>query len=344
MENKLYPLVTVLMSTYNNEKTVGRAIDSILNQTFTDYEFLIINDASKDRTEQVIKGFSDSHIRIINNKKNLGLTRSLNKGLKEAKGKYLARIDADDISLPKRLEKQVNFLQNNPDFILIGTSFNIINKKGKIIKKVEFNLNPEELYYDLIFQNMFAHSSVLFKLEDVIKLGEYSERLKYAQDYDLWCKLSKKGKIWVLPDILTKWCDDPSNISNQKRRKQQKIGKDIFINNLKSLKVNQNVIDNANYLHNFYDDEFIDCPKEKIKSTFDALLGINDKIINNSPSFYNKRDLKKVSYKNVIDLLTRIYKNTKYKKKVLSFLFRNFFNIALDIAVLKKILNAIKAR
>ena len=339
MENKLYPLVTVLMSTYNNEKTVSRAIDSILNQTFTDYEFLIINDASKDRTERVIKRFSDSRIRIISNKKNLGLTRSLNKGLKEAKGKYLARIDADDISLPKRLEKQVNFLQNNPDFILIGTSFNIINKKGKIIKKVEFNLNPEELYYDLIFQNMFAHSSVLFKLEDVIKLGEYSERLKYAQDYDLWCKLSKIGKIWVLPDILTKWCDDPSNISNQKRRKQQKIGKDIFVNNLKSLKVNQNVIDNANY-----DDEFIDCPKEKIKSTFDALLGINDKIINNSPSFYNKRDLKKVSYKNVIDLLTRIYKNTKYKKKVLSFLFRNFFNIALDVAVLKKILNAIKVR
>ena len=90
MENKLYPLVTVLMSTYNNEKTVSRAIDSILNQTFTDYEFLIINDASKDRTERVIKRFSDSRIRIISNKKNLGLTRSLNKGLKEAKGKYLA--------------------------------------------------------------------------------------------------------------------------------------------------------------------------------------------------------------------------------------------------------------
>lgn len=344
MGRKLYPLVTVLMSTYNNDKTVGKAINSILNQTFNDYEFLIINDASTDKTEQKVKAFSDNRVRIINNKDNLGLTRSLNKGLEKAKGKYLARIDADDISLPQRLEKQVNFLKNNLDFVLIGTSFDIVSKKGRVIKRVKYSLYPEKLYYDLIFQNMFAHSSVLFKLEDVIKLGGYSERLKYAQDYNLWCKLSRIGKIWVLPNVLTKWCDDPGNISNKKMKQQQEIGNDIFINNLRLLKVNQDIINNADYLYNFYDDKFIDCPKEKIKSTFEALLSINNKIIHDSPAFYNKSNLKQISYRNVIDLLTRIYKNTGYKKEILSFLAKNFININLDIEALKKIIKSIKAR
>lgn len=340
MENKNDPLVTVLMSVYNNEGSVSRAISSILNQSFKDFEFLVINDGSTDNTAGIINSFNDSRIRIINNKSNLGLTRSLNKGLKKAKGKYIARIDADDFSFPERLEKQITFLESNQDFVLLGTSFNIVNNDGKIIKEVIFNTPPEKLYYDLIFQNMFAHSSVVFRLREVDNLDGYSGDLKYAQDYDLWCKLSRVGKIWVLPDLLTLWCDDPLNISNIKRKEQDLISEGIFINNLRLFNVEENVIEDSYLLHNYYDDNFTNCPEEKIHNTFKALLYINNKIVNNCPDFYSKSELRKIGYKNLIDLLTRIYKYTNNKFRVLSFLAKNCFNLRLDIEAFKKVINS----
>ncbi|GAG80393.1 unnamed protein product, partial [marine sediment metagenome] len=150
---------------------------------------------------------------------------------------------------PERLEKQIAFLENNQDFILLGTSFNIVNSSGKVIKEVLFNTLAEGLYYDLIFQNMFAHSSVVFRLREVNSVGGYSESLKYAQDYDLWSKLSRIGKIWVLPDILTLWCDDPLNISNKKRKEQDLVSKGIFTNSLRLLNVEENVVRDSYLLH-----------------------------------------------------------------------------------------------
>ena len=344
MENKNNPLVTVLMSVYNNENSVSRAINSILNQSFKDFEFLIIDDCSTDNTAGIINSFNDSRIRIINNESNLGLTQSLNIGLNKAEGKYIARIDADDFSYPERLEKQIAFLENNQDFILLGTSFNIVNSSGKVIKEVLFNTTPERLYYDLIFQNMIAHSSVVFKLKETDKLGGYSGDLKYAQDYDLWCKLSRVGKIWVLPDILTLWCDDPLNISNKKRKEQDLVSEDIFTSSLGLLGVEENVIKDSYLLHNYYDDSFINCPKEKIHSIFKSLLYINNKIVKDCPDFYSRSKLREVGCKNLIDLATRIYKNTDNKFKILSFLVKNCFNVRLDIEVFRKIMNSVLKR
>jgi len=126
------PEVTVLMSVYNGEKYLREAIDSILNQTFTDFEFLIVNDGSTDRTAEILRSYDDPRIIIINNEKNIGLTKSLNIGLRMAKGEYIARMDADDVSMPERLQKQIELLNQKKNTGLVGTYYTIINEKGKV--------------------------------------------------------------------------------------------------------------------------------------------------------------------------------------------------------------------
>ena len=122
------PKVAVLMSVYNGEKYLREAINSILSQTFNDFEFLIINDGSTDGTADILKSYTDSRIKIINNEKNIGLTKSLNKGLKIAKGEYIARQDADDISMPERLKEEVAFLEIHKDYAVVGTFVKILNE------------------------------------------------------------------------------------------------------------------------------------------------------------------------------------------------------------------------
>ena len=117
------PMVTVLMAVYNGEKFLKEAMESILTQTFTDFEFLIINDGSTDNSVKIIEEFNDPRIRLIHNEKNLKLIASLNKGISLAKGKYIARMDCDDISMPYRLEKEVDFLENSLEYGLVGTCY-----------------------------------------------------------------------------------------------------------------------------------------------------------------------------------------------------------------------------
>ena len=162
------PKVTVLMSVYNGEKHLREAIDSILNQTFGDFEFLIINDGSTDRTADILQSYQDSRIKIIHNEKNIGLTKSLNKGLKLAKGEYLARMDADDISYPNRLEVQYEYMEKNPNVGIVGSWNDVIDDIGNTIGFWKCNYSSEEIYYILNFRNCLTHCSVLFKKELVI--------------------------------------------------------------------------------------------------------------------------------------------------------------------------------
>ena len=117
------PRVSVVMPAYNAEKYIGEAIDSILNQTFTDFEFIIIDDGSSDRTADIVKSYSDPRIRLLANERNSGIVASLNRGIQKATGKYIARMDADDYSRLDRIKKQVDFLDNHPEVIALGTSF-----------------------------------------------------------------------------------------------------------------------------------------------------------------------------------------------------------------------------
>lgn len=186
------PKITVLMSVYNGEKYLREAIDSILNQTFTDFEFLIVSDGSTDGTAEILQSYHDPRIKIINNEKNRGLTKSLNKGLGMAKGEYIARMDADDISLPNRFEEQLKYLERYPETVVLGTSIYVINGAGKLLMKEIAPSDPSKI---LLNNNAFTHGSVIFKKAVVDELGYYNELFRYSQDYELWLKIAKHYKV-----------------------------------------------------------------------------------------------------------------------------------------------------
>ena len=180
MESKSNPKVTVLMSVYNGKRYLREAIDSILDQTFRDFEFLIINDGSTDSSSDIIRSYDDSRIRLIENEKNIGLTRSLNKGLKLARGEYIARMDADDRSMPERLEKEILFLDKNKNVGLVGTYFLMVNKSGKVLST--FSPGTSGLSEKLLEGNMFGHGSTMFRADCIEKVGYYREEFRSAQD------------------------------------------------------------------------------------------------------------------------------------------------------------------
>jgi hypothetical protein len=203
-EKVMTPKVTVLMSVYNAEKYLHEAMDSILNQTFQDYEFIIVNDGSTDSTLGILQGYRDPRISIINNPKNIGLTKSLNKGLKFAKGEYIARQDADDISLPGRLARQLNFMQAHPEVGGVGTWADIINPQGERLRTVQGPTNHDEICAHLLIHNPFVHTSMFVRRQTLGKVGGYQEELRYAQDYDLWWRLAQVGRVAVIPEVLVK--------------------------------------------------------------------------------------------------------------------------------------------
>ena len=216
------PKVTVLMSVYNGEKYLREAVDSILAQTFKDFEFIIINDGSTDKTAEILKSYKDARIKIVNNDKNIGLTKSLNKGLKMARGKYIARQDADDISFPKRLETQVRYLEEHKSIIAVGTCINRIDDYGETIGSFIFPISPIDIRLNLLFGRwVFAHGSIMF-CNSTINPIRYDENVLYAQDYDLWLKLSRKFSMANIKELLYNLRIYDSRIAAKQRSIQQK--------------------------------------------------------------------------------------------------------------------------
>jgi len=209
--------VSVLMSVYNGERFLSESIDSILNQTFKNYEFIIINDGSTDKSGEILHNYVDKDTRIILIKQsNKGLTYSLNKGISLARGKYIARMDADDISLPIRLEEEYKALTTNPKAVLVACFFEIINKNGNIIRPGY--VPKRHIKRLLLYKNRLVHSSVMFLKEIFNKIGRY--KLRYAQDYDLWLRLAEQGDIVVIDKILHRYRYNPSGISVTKQQEQ----------------------------------------------------------------------------------------------------------------------------
>ena len=170
-----FPLVTVLMAVYNGEKYLREAIESMLNQSYTNFEFLIINDGSTDSTEEIILSYRDERIRHMKNEQNIKLIASLNKGLDLAEGKYIARMDADDVSLPERLAKQVDFMERNLEYGLLGTWVKTLGLNPD--KEIHFKSGHDEIRFELFFHNYLHHPTVMFRKEIIKK-----NNLKY-EDY-----------------------------------------------------------------------------------------------------------------------------------------------------------------
>lgn len=179
------------------------AIDSILNQTFQDYECIIINDGSTDSTSDILTSYNDPRIRIVTNEKNFGLTKSLNIGIELAQGEYIARADADDISLPDRFLEEVTFLDNNPDIAMVGTAREIIDEFGVKIRNEIPKKDPS--FRDIYNGNPFQHSSVMIRKNVLLEFGGYDELFPACEDYALWLLIAKKYRVYNIPIPLCKW-------------------------------------------------------------------------------------------------------------------------------------------
>ncbi len=220
------------MSVYNAEKYLRDAIESILNQTFIDFEFLIINDCSTDNSKNIILSYKDIRIKYIENEKNIGLTKSLNKGIDLAKGEFIARMDADDISMPQRFERQINFFTQNPEFALCGTSLIVMNEQNEQIST--WNYENNNLKERLFFGNYFAHSSIMAKTI-VFKEFMYNENLYAAQDYFLWSQIALKYQVTNLSELLIKYRVHNESISVSKFNMQEDSVKQTFAFHLQQI-------------------------------------------------------------------------------------------------------------
>lgn len=193
------------MSVYNGMPFLPEAVKSILNQTYRNFEFIIVNDASTDESFKYLKSLKDRRIKLIENPKNLGLAASLNRGLKQAKGNYIARMDADDISLPQRFEKQMEFLLKNPSVDLCGTWAHLIDENEKTIGERKFYTSDNMIKKALAILSPIIHPTMLARKEFFKKLDGYNEKFDYAEDYELLMRAKNHFKFANLPMILFKW-------------------------------------------------------------------------------------------------------------------------------------------
>lgn len=216
--------ISALMAVYNGESYLRQAVESILDQTFRDFEFIIIDDGSSDSTWEIITEYAerDQRIMLVQNKENIGLTKSLNKGLALAQGEYVARQDADDVSLPKRFEKQVTLLNKHPEVVLASCDIEVITSEGCPVEKYQRACDSDLVAWYLLFHNRLAgHSQVMFRRKSAINLGGYSETYRCSQDYELWCRLVKVGKIAILPEVLLQQRIHSRSISAEKKLEQE---------------------------------------------------------------------------------------------------------------------------
>lgn len=199
------PKISVVMPVYNGEKYLREAIDSILNQTFTDFEFIIINDASKDRTEEIIMSYADDRIVYLKNEQNLGVAGTLNRGLEVAKGEYIARIDADDIAVPERFSKQVKYMDKHSNVGVLGSDI-IIFGEGLEDREYTFSHKKEDAKAGLFFKSSIAHPTVMLRCS-ILKDNslKYTEKYNGFEDFALWWNIAKYGDIVVIPECLVKY-------------------------------------------------------------------------------------------------------------------------------------------
>lgn len=210
-------LISVVMSAYNSEKFISGSITSILDQTYDNWELIIINDASSDNTLKIINQFSekDSRIKVIDNRKNLGLTISLNIGIKNTSGEYIARLDSDDLAEPSRLEKELDYLHTYPDVGLIGSGAHLINSFGDKIGSMNVMSQPYFVNKFIINLNPFIHSSLMFRKKALDDVGAYREKFRYSQDYDLILRLNDRYKLSNIPLPLIRWRVSDGSVTMQ---------------------------------------------------------------------------------------------------------------------------------
>jgi glycosyltransferase involved in cell wall biosynthesis len=196
------PKVSVIMPVYNGARYVRNAVDSILNQTYENFEMIVVDDASEDGTNEILSSYRDERLRLFCNNNNLGLAKSLNHAIKVSRGEYIARQDADDISHIQRLEGQVSFLDNNSEIAVLGTTTQWIDENGQTLLVWQQPTENKRIQQTLLTYCCLIHGSVMYRAQIVRDMGGYNENMRTGQDYDLWLRVSETHDIACLPEVL----------------------------------------------------------------------------------------------------------------------------------------------
>jgi len=233
------PNISVIMPVHNVEKYVSTAVQSILNQTFENFELIIIDDASTDMTYDIVNRIQDKRIIKLQNKTNIGIANTLNKGIQLANGEYIARMDGDDISKPNRLEKQLNFMESNPKLMISGTHMDLINNNGDFIKHQKKKIGKEEIEISLFFgHTSLAHPSIIMRkqLLDTFCL-RYDSAFQYAEDFDLYCRATQYASMDNLGENLIQYRIHDESVSKKYHLQQQTDAKVALFLHLRRLKL-----------------------------------------------------------------------------------------------------------
>jgi glycosyltransferase involved in cell wall biosynthesis len=222
MHNFTPPKVTVITTTYNGARFLAATIESILNQSFKDFEYVIVDDASTDESQKIIKSYQkkDHRIRCIINPTNLGPPGALNKALKFAGGEYIAVLDHDDLALPERLERQVAFLNSHKMVGVVGGQARIIDENCQTTRRLRFTTSPAEAHWQLFFGVSLLHSAFMYRYSLIEQVGGYSEQHSYICDYELLVRMAERCQITNLPDELVCYRSSPTQISSKYRKPQ----------------------------------------------------------------------------------------------------------------------------
>jgi hypothetical protein len=220
------PKVTVLLAVHNGEPFIRRCVDSVLSQTFEDFEFLIVDDASSDATAAILESYDDRRIRVVRNAENLGQAPSLNRGLSEARGGYVARIDADDWCRSERLARQVAVLDADHEVGLVGTWMDLVDDRGRPVTRLRPTISTyvEFVFHTLIMRVLISHPSAMYRREPVVGLGGYDESTAPAEDKDLWRRLLlERWRARIVAEPLVVYCLHDSQLSQTHAAYQRQV-------------------------------------------------------------------------------------------------------------------------
>lgn len=221
----MQPTISILLPTYNGARTIARAIESVQKQTYADWELLVLSDGATDDTESIVGKYAagDARIRFLKNEANMGIQKTLNRGLKEARGAYIARIDDDDFwTIDYKLSAQYAYMALHEDCVLVGTGVTVVDPSGKEVFRYLLPETDAEIRHKLLSKNCFTHSSVLFRKNTALELGGYGEdaATKHVEDYDLWLRMGQKGTFVNLPLYAIGFTFQAESISGTHKREQ----------------------------------------------------------------------------------------------------------------------------
>lgn len=223
-------IVSIIISTFNDEKYIQKTILSVLSQTFEDWELIIFDDKSTDRTPRIIESFrkKDKRIILIRNKNNYGQTVNVNRGIRLSKGKYIARLDGDDQwSNKDKLQKQVDFLESRQSYGLVGTYGYAVDQEGNKLYEICHPVNDKHIRKYSLRHGCFIHSSVVIRKDKLLEAGLYDEQFRISQDYDLYLKMGTVSKLYNIPQFSVNYTINPEGVSRKKYKQQVEIAQFI---------------------------------------------------------------------------------------------------------------------